>query len=179
MNTDNIKFLRFRSDLIELLRKYKYEISGSGFDDGSMNIVGANVSYNLNSAVSDYEAFDNDWVSISDEYIIEAFPVEVNIAFPLNKNVGIFTNSTSKATKIFDDLYDKNIKEIERRIDSNDQKLLLLKNGTRFTWIRLSDNSRGHRCSGAYIDKNITLSEFQYIVGPICVYCARSDIEII
>ena len=38
MKKDNLKFLKFRTELIELLDKYKYEISGTGDDDGSIQI---------------------------------------------------------------------------------------------------------------------------------------------
>jgi len=38
MNKEYINFLNFRTELIELLHKYKYEISGTGLDDGSMSI---------------------------------------------------------------------------------------------------------------------------------------------
>jgi hypothetical protein len=67
---------------------------------------------------------------------------------------------------------------IERYIQSADDLRMTLKDGTYYVWVKPVDNSRGHRCSKAYIDKNLTLNELDKVI-PICILCSKNDIEII
>jgi hypothetical protein len=57
MNDCDVKVLNFRKDLIKLLKQYDYNISGTVFEDGSMNIEdNANMkNYIIESDYDDYE----------------------------------------------------------------------------------------------------------------------------
>jgi hypothetical protein len=52
MKSNDIKVLEFREELMKLLNKYKYEIQGSAFDDGSMRIETENNCYLLSDSYS-------------------------------------------------------------------------------------------------------------------------------
>ena len=177
MDKNYYNFLKFRTDLIELLGKYKLKISGTGFDDGSMRIesIKDGSAYILKDICLNYEAVDTDWNHLPIDYILNMFPEEHTPLFS-NKKVGVFTNNPSKALLIFEDLVSKNKDNINKHRRSLDHIDLLLKDGTYYTWIKVIDNSRGHGCGKAYIDKNLTLRELQEIVIPICVYCERKNI---
>jgi len=179
VNKEYIKFLKFRTELIELLDKYKYQISGTNLDDGSMNIENKNgVAYILRDSYSDYEALDFDWNLLSTEYILNIFP-EVNTSPINNDNIGIFSNNYNKVYALFNDLYNQNKENVKRFRKSKEEINLLLEDGRYFVWIKPIDNSRGWRCSKVvYIDRNLTLNKLQYNVMPICCYCKREDIRI-
>jgi len=179
MDKEYIKFLKFRTELIELLKKYKYEISGTNLDDGSMNIENKNgVAYILRDTYSDYKALDSNWNELSTNYILNMFP-EDNTSPIENNNIGIFTNNYDKAYALFNNLHNKNKDNVERFRQSKEEMNLLLKDGRYFVWIKLRDSSRGRRCSKVvYIDRNLTLNELQYHVKPICCYCKREDIRV-
>lgn len=175
-----LKFLRFRSELIELLNKYKFELSGTCYDDGSMRVEdekSINV-YILRDKYSSYEALDTDWNVLSTDYIIKMFS-EKQERLLLNKNIGIFTNDKNKAQMIFDKIYDQNKDKIERYRKGEETIDLLLYDNTHYIWIRPINMSRGHRCTKAYIDKNLTLYELKDVVLPICINCSRTNIIII
>lgn len=174
------KFLKFRTGLIELLNKYRYELSGTGLDDGSINIndLKNQKIFILKDGYSDYEALDSNWQSLPIDYILNVFSKDEDIFKLTNKKIGIFTNNRKKAETIFNNLrtqYENNISRYRESIGHID---LLLDNGTYYVWIKPIDNSRGHKVSGAYIDKNLTLDELFELVVPICVYCKRKDIII-
>lgn len=177
MDKEYYNFLKFRTELIELLNKYRLEISGTGFDDGSMRIESMKngSAYILKDIYSNYEAVDTDWNPLPTNYILNMFPEEYTPPFK-NKKVGIFTNNSNKAWLIFEDLANQNKDNINRYRKSLDHIDLLLKDGTYYTWIKTIDNSRGHKCQKAYIDKNLTLKELQEIVVPICTHCERENI---
>jgi len=180
MNKNGLNFISFRSELIELLNKYKYELSGTGFDDGSMrveDVIGKKV-YLLRDSYSHYEALDDDWNTLPTDYIVNMFQEEHMIPFH-NGKIGVFTNNRDKAFTFFKDLYNQNKENIERFRQSRDQIDLLLKDKTYYTWIKPIDSSRGHKCYKAFIDKNITLNELNYVIVPICAYCTRENITII
>jgi hypothetical protein len=182
MDKNQEKFLKFRTDLIELLSKYRYKISGTGYDAGSMNIEDLKNQkiYILKDSYSDYEALDNDWKSISESYILDVFPEENTSFVDMSKNVGIFTNNTDKVKMIFSNLYEQNKNNVEKYREGikSEHVDLILKDNTRYIWIKPNNGSRGHRCGKAYIDKNLTLTELQYYVYPICTYCTRKDIVV-
>jgi len=179
MNKEYIKFLKFRTELIELLDKYKYQISGTNLDNGSMNIENKNgVAYVLRDSYSDYEALDFDCNLLSTDYILNMFPEDNNS--PINNdNIGIFSNSYDKVYALFSDLYNQNKENVKRFRKSKEEINLILENGRYFVWIKPIDNSRGWRCSKIiYIDRNLTLNELQYNVMPICCYCKREDVRV-
>lgn len=184
MIESDFKFLKFRTELIELLNKYHYDIAGTGYDDGSMRIdaIQECTNYILRDDTSDYEASrvdDEFLVDISADYILNIFPEQQRSIMPNKTKIGIFTNSRYKAILFFDELYNRNNEQIEWYKNSKDEISLLLKDESYYTWIKPIDSSRGHRCSKAYIDKNLTLNELQEIVFPICVFCTRDTVKVI
>jgi len=180
MNKNDLNFISFRSELIELLSKYRYDISGTNLDDGSMSIENNRNGkiYTLRDSYSDYEALDNDYNPLLTDYIINMFQEEHMIPFCNNK-IGVFTNNRDKASMFFDDLYNKNKENVEKYWQSKDNISLVLKDETYYTWIKPIDNSRGHRCFKVFIDKNLTLNQLHTVVVPICAYCTRENITII
>lgn len=179
MDKNQLNFLQFRTELLELLGKYNYKISGTNLGDGSINVENnkGNI-YILRDAYSDYEALDNDYNSLPTDYIVNMFQEEHMNSF-YNYKIGIFTNNRDKASIIFEDLYNQNKENIERYRQGKDQIDLLLKDGTYYTWIKPINMSRGHRCCKAYIDKNLTLDILNTVVVPICAYCTRENITVI
>jgi len=180
MNKNDLNFIGFRSELIELLNKYRYELSGTGFDDGSMRVedIRGKKVYLLRDSYSDYEALDDDWNTLPTDYMINMFQEEHTIPFH-NGKIGVFTNNRDKASAFFENLYNQNKENVERFRQSKDQIDLSLKDETYYTWIKPLDSSRGHKCSKAFIDKNITLNELNCIIVPICAYCTRGNITVI
>lgn len=179
MDKTVLNFISFRSELIELLNKYRYKISETNLDDGSMNIEdNKGNAYILRDSYSDYEALDNDYNPLPTDYIINMFQEEHMTQFH-NGKIGIFTNNRNKASAFFEDLYNQNKEDVERYRQGKDQIDLLLKDGDYYTWIKPIDMSRGHRCCKAFIDKNLTLDILQEIVVPICAYCTRKNIIVI
>jgi len=180
MNKNDLNFISFRSELIELLSKYKYEISGTNLDDGSMNIEDDRNGkiYILRDSYSDYEALDNDYNPLPTDYIENMFQEEHMNPF-YNHKIGIFTNNRNKAFALLKDLYNQNKENVEKYWQSKDNISLILKDGTYYTWIKPIDSSRGHRCCKAFIDKNLILNMLYTIVAPICVYCTRENVTVI
>jgi len=180
MDKKDLNFIGFRSELIELLNKYRYEISGTGFDDGSMRIedVRKKNVYLLRDAYSDYEALDDDWNALPTDYIINMFQEKHMTQFH-NGKIGVFTNNRGKAIVFFEDLYNQNKEDVERYMHSKDQIDLLLKDGNRYSWIKPIEMSRGHKCCKAFIDKNLTLDVLHTVVVPICAYCTKENITVI
>lgn len=185
MTREDFSFLKFRTELIKLLGRYKLEMSGTGFDDGTVNFYDnrQGVYYILRNEIDDYEALKDtmsSWENISTDYIIDMFSEENNFIHEL-KNIGVFTNSKFKAVNFFDNLikqYKDDIKQYRKSNDS-EQMELILNDNTCYIWIKPIDGSRGYRVGKAYIDKNLTFNEIFELVAPICVYCRKKDIEII
>lgn len=92
---------------------------------------------------------------------------------------GIITEDKELAKELISKLYERNIDKCLRYINSQHGILLDLYDGTRYQWIRPMDNSRGYRCSKAFIDKRIDIEILNNIVFPLCVYCGKDDITII
>ena len=180
MNKEYINFLNFRTELIELLHKYKYEISGTGLDDGSMSISDEknSNSYILKDSYSDYEVTDNDYNILSTDYILEMFPENNNNYFTSNM-IGVFSNNYYKVSEFFMKLYNENKDNIENFRSNTNEMDLLFKDGINYIWIKPRDSSRGYRCRNkVYIDRNLTLNELGSIIKPVCCYCERKDINI-
>ena len=183
MIESDLEFLKFRTELIELLSKYKYTISGTGYDDGSMEIedIKEGKNYLLMDDASDYSTFrlnNEAIVDIVTEYILGMFPEQQHTKLS-RTNAGVFTHSRYKAEQFLDNLFQANRELVEQYKKSKDEIVLLLKDGSRYTWIKPTNSSRGYKCSKAYIDKNLTLNELNKIVFPICIYCARGDVLVI
>lgn len=184
MEKEDLKFIKFRSELIHLLEKYRYELSGSGFDDGSMDIVDIKNKkrFVLKDVTSDYGALkENDLslIEVSFDYIIDMFSGDVPKWSSEIARVGIFTNNYLKAKHLFENIFENNKINIEKYINGENHKEITLKNGTRYTWIKVNESNRGCRCSQAYVDRNLTLKELQTIVMPICIYCEKENVKII
>jgi len=178
MDKEYIKFLKFRTELIELLKKHRYQISGANLDDGSINIENKNgIAYILRDSYSNFEALDYNYNLLSTDYILNMFP-EDNTSPIENSNIGIFSNNYDKVYALLNELYNKNKYSVKRFRKSKEEMDLLLEDGRYFVWIKPKDMSRGHRVSSAIIDRNLTLNELQYHVRPICVYCRREDVSI-
>jgi len=88
--------------------------------------------------------------------------------------IGVFTNDRDKAVKLFTNLYHDKRQEIDYYRNSREMQEIRLLDGTQYLWIGPIDNSRGHKCGKAYIDKNLTLNELDYVI-PIC-YCSRENV---
>lgn len=184
MNDIDINIIKFRNELIELLNKYDYELSGTVLDDGSMNIsdLKNNKLYLLKDIESDYEILkdkNNSLVDISSGFILSMFPDKQNIIKPEKTRIGVFTNNYWKASKFFTQLVNQNKNDIKYYKSSEEFQKVMLRDETKYVWIKTNQSSRGYRCSQAYIDKNLTLLELLTIVLPICVYCERKDVQII
>ena len=172
MEKDNLKFLKFRTELIELLDKYKYEISGTGYDDGSIQISNNRYGtiYTISDSCCGYEIYDENFI---EEFILHLFEENVKNNYFKNK-IGIFTNNHDKAVKLFTNLYHNKRQEIDYYRNSREMQEIRLLDGTQYLWIKPNDGSRGHKCGKAYIDKNLTLNELDYVM-PIC-YCLRENV---
>ncbi len=177
MNKNDFEFLKFRTDLIELLNKYNYELSGTGFDDGTIDICDgrSGKSYMISDSLNYYQVYSENFV---EEYIINLFRGNEESGFH-NKKIGVFSNDYYKILNFFADLQCEKRREIDFYKSSKETQEIKLLDGTRYIWIKPIANSRGHRVGKAYIDKNLTLNELHYIVEPICVCCKYDDVEVI
>jgi len=183
MNKEYMNFLNFKTELIELLNKYRYEISGTGLDDGSMDVENKlnGSRYILKDGYSDYEATDSDYNLLSTDYILNMFPENNDNEYPyfIDNRIGVFSNNYYKVSEFFMKLYNENKDNVERFRSNANEMDLLFKDGMNYIWIKPRDSSRGYRCRNkVYIDRNLTLNELEVIVKPICCYCERKDIKI-
>lgn len=177
MNNFDFNFLKFRTDLIELLKKYKYELSGSMLDDGSMNIFDEHSGkyYILSGYSNNYAVKEEDFI---EEYILSFFKNNKDLKFN-NLTIGIFTNDYYKALVFFTNIYHEKRQEIDFYRNSESIQKIKLLDGTQYIWIKPVDYLRGCRVHKAYIDKNLTLNELCHIVIPICAYCTKDNVKII
>lgn len=178
MDKNNLNFLKFRTELIELLDKYKYDISGTGYeDDTSIEISNSRngLLYSMSDSCNNYHIHNE---SFLEEYILNCFEENVNNDY-FNNKIGVFTKDRNKAEEFFTDLYHEKRQEIDYYRNSREIQEIRLFDGTQYLWIKPYDGSRGHKCGKAYIDKNLTLNELNYIVIPICIYCKRNDVKLI
>lgn len=141
MDKYDFNFLKFRTDLIELLDKYQYELSGTCFDDGSMNICDtrSGKNYVISDSFSYYQMQDKD---IMEEYILHFF--EENKEKRLNNSkIGVFTNDRHKALNFFNSLKNDKQNKVSKYVNSKEWQELELADGTRYVWIMPNDGSRG------------------------------------
>ena len=112
-----------------------------------------------------------------EEYILNCFEKNKQSNFNYSK-IGVFTDDYNKAEEFFTNIYHNRRLEINYYRNSREIQEIRLLDGTLYKWIRPIYNSRGYRCDKAYIDKNLTLDELNYIVIPICVYCSRENVTV-
>ena len=189
MKERDIKVLQFREELIKLLNKYNYEILNSCYDNGDIDIIDLinGEQYIFENSTSNYNVYkgkkDNLFLleDILAENILQLFPDELknNDYILCNNKIGIITNDVDKCNTIFKKIYSENEKNIEYFKNSTYSKELKLLSGEVYVWIKARKSSRGHKCSKAYIDKNIPLDILHNIVLPICVLVSRKDVKII
>lgn len=181
MNKHDLMAIQFRDDLIQLLKEYNCAISGKNGDSGDIRIEFDCGQYIMKDYCSNYDLtsdYDNNY--IIDEYILSHFPdtTETISKFD-NKQIGIFTHNSQKAeNKIMNIIKDIGTNNIEKLKKSKDHKELILKNGIRYMWVKPIGMTCGIRCSGAIIDRTVTLDEFHKIILPICVFCTKETVEV-
>lgn len=107
------------------------------------------------------------------EYILNFFNGNVKNNYCEN-NIGVFTNDRNKVEDLFNNIYHDKRQEINYYRNSIKRQEIRLLDGTQYLWIRPNDKSRGHKCGKAYIDKNLTLNELDYVI-PSC-YCSRENV---
>lgn len=186
MNDSDLKVLNFRKELKDLLRKYNYDISGTVFDDGSMNIEDKSTDsyYIIQDEYNDYEIRkSNDegkYESLMEDYILSSFTND-ELSFDNSKmRIGVITKSEEKADKIFKEIFNSNKENVKRYIDSKNQKEILFNdNITCYVWVKPYESARGYKLKSAYIDKNIDIEIFENVIIPICAYCKKDDIKVI
>lgn len=186
MKNEDIKVLSFRKELKDLLNKYNYDISGTVFDDGSMNIEdkSSGSSYVIEDEYNNYEILKSNtegkYDNLMEQYILNCFTND-ELNFDNSKaRIGIITSNEEKADKIFEEIFNSNKGNIKRYIDSKNQKEILFEdNITHYVWVRPSNSARGCRFKGAYIDKDINIEIFENVIIPICAFCKKDNIKVI
>lgn len=187
MDKNDLKVLNFRKDLMKLLKQYDYSISGTVFDDGSMNIED-NTNTTRYLIESDYENYEvkksnenGQYEGLMEQYILSRFNNHDKQRFDnINKQIGIITDNEKKARNVFEEIIKLNKEHIEKVINSKIRKEIILDDETEYIWISACNSARGYRFrGGAYIDKDIDIEAFENIVIAICYYCDRKDIKVI
>lgn len=125
---------------------------------------------------------DDKYENIIDNYIINCFSEHSGVMSGLNNvkvNTGIFTNDADSAEFKIMEIYNSTPKNMVHQLkNSRDIKELRLVNGSRYIWIKPSNNSKGYRCSNAIIDRRVTLEELHNHILPICVYCGKDNVNV-
>lgn len=194
-----MRAMEFRNELVALLNKYNTEISGSSFDDGSINIdiqYGENREQFYITDASDirksyelyHEYLDDIFTGVTDDkykrmvsepikkYLIkQMFPEKNNIPieWKTNKVIHVLTMNQNKFKEL---MHSKNPTEVRRSVnewyfDSED--------GFRYIMIRPNMNSRGTKIHNLIIDENLDFSEcgIREIILPMCIYLTRDNIK--
>jgi len=176
-NTKDI--FNFRSDLIMLLNKYNYSISGCSeaiiIEDNTNN----NCYTIANEDNSNYTILDENNNNILSNYILDKFPENTGIYQYYNGKIGIFTNSRHKCVQLLDILFAKNKDNVKVFRKSEKTLELILHDDTIYEWIIPDQDAIGYGCSKAYIDKNVTIDELHDVILPICILCSRDNVTII
>ncbi|QPW62101.1 hypothetical protein [Clostridium botulinum] len=179
ISENNIKALKFRDELIELLKKYKCSLSTTGKDDGNMVVefydkkLNQYNNYIMTDDGENYNLYvENDSSCIMDMIIKDAFDRDCGEMCGLNNiqvTYGIITNNANKAEaklkEIYNSLDEKDIKTF--RLSSH-EKLLELNNGKSYFWIAPHMDRRGYRCRKVIIDRNIIVKELYNNILPMC-----------
>lgn len=188
---EDIKVLQFKDELIELLQKYRYNISGDNLDNGDINIESHDGErYILNDEKTIIKEEFNEsgyfeYKSPMEEIILNSFKNKEQSEFCFANfagyYIGIITNDRCKAESTMNNI----IKEIDKEdislyINNESNIKLILKDGKKYIWIKPLDNARGYRFKNAYIDKGIGLKVFYDVILPICVgYCGKDTVKVI
>lgn len=87
----------------------------------------------------------------------------------------VFTNNREKAKAKLEEI--KNIKgNLVRLYKTRDRLEYDFEDGDSWRWERINATRRGIRAFKAYIDKNATIEELEYIVLPSCSHCEDEDV---
>ncbi|CAG7840845.1 hypothetical protein CLOHAE12215_02269 [Clostridium haemolyticum] len=191
ISENNVKALKFRDELIELLKKYKCSLSTTGKDDRNMILefhdreLNQCQSYTMTDEGEHYNLYaENDNSCIMDKVIKEAFNRDYGGMSDLNNGqvtYDIITNDTNKAESKLIEIYDKlNLNgEVKYFAWAKNTKYILLKNGGSYRWIKPNTTtSRGYRCRKIIIDRNITMEELYSNILPRCRTKGLQDVEI-
>lgn len=183
----DLQVLQFRGELIKLCDKYNCSICGSYNDWNDDYVIEFKDKDYMVSAkgisVYDYDVNDNRKY-IADEFILNLFNDGMREMQGLN-NVKVryilFSNDNIKANKKMEQI-------LETIMLSDDKcrvmrvkdgiKEIRIEDGTRYVWVKPSDNSRGYRCNHAFIDRNLSLEIIENHVMPVAFYCGKDTVEI-
>lgn len=170
----NLKPLKFREELIELLNKYNYELESN--EAGEL-YINDNSNYYLLDQDNNYSVQNSDG-----DYLIEKLVNNIfknSEPFYQVKNIGVFTNSYEKAKYVFTAIVEKDKSEIKQYKQFKNDLIINYFDGRRIRWIKPIESSRGNKVGFAYIDKALTLEELECIVVPCCVGCTKDRVTII
>lgn len=190
MNSEDIKVLQFKDDLMKLLKKYKYDITGTNLDNGDIYIDTGGASYILKDTKDiikevfvENEQYDYEYKNVMKEYILESFKNSESREMCFGNfsrvSTGIVTDDRNKAKSILDELAFVNEGNIIRYIQGQEDLRLILNDKTNYVWIKPMNNARGYRLQNAWIDKNIGLEFYNEIITPMCCYCGKENIRVI
>lgn len=191
MNSEDVKVLHFKDDLMKLLKKYDYDITGTNLDNGDIYIeTKSNGCYILKDTkdivkevfVEDKE-YDYEYKNIMEEFILKSFKHSESREMCFGNfsrvSTGIVTNDRNKAENILDKLAENNEGNIIRYIQGKEDLRLILEDKTNYVWINPMNKARGYRLQNAWIDKNIGLEVFEELIVPMCCYCGKDNIKVI
>ncbi len=180
MDAIDLKMLNFRESLINLLKQYDCEISGTGIDDGSMVIYCENNyyiledSYNLLKDIS-YGKYEN----VMKKHIMDVFSYGNRYTPEDVKGITcIFSDNIFKVNNKIKEIYNKLKDNIKKFTNSSTKKEIILQDGSRYIWAKPDERIRGSRCDKAIIDKGITLVQLYEIILPICDFVTANNVEI-
>lgn len=189
INNEDIKVLKFKDELVNLLNKYNYDIEGNNIDNGSIIIDTHDNFYELTSDKNILkETYNENSGCHEDKNIMQElikchFKGNIEKIFCIgnhgNHKCGIITNDEEKALKILNKIKNDNKDIVESFYSSPINIELKLKNGDDYLWVNPTMYARGYRFHELYIDKNITYEFFEYVLPIIGQYCAEENIHII
>ena len=174
MKAEDIKVLEFRSELIELLQKYNYQISSGGDLDFITIDTPIGNTYDLNG--SELTVCSYDGHSIMKSYIEKFFEYNKLQQSWATYTTGIITMNEWKARVLFNKLHTESLEVPHEYIQSRTFLELRYSDGALTKWIKPDYSSRGYRFNRVYVDEDVTLTEFQRFVIPLCTYCNKEDI---
>lgn len=186
INSNDIKALEFREELLKLCKEYGCELS-SLYTDRTIGVYFRNnINYIIDNFSNRYSMYkeneDYELINVMEEIIKQAFDRDGSEMAGLNNikvSCGIFTNNYWKAREKLEQIWNTlNEDERERFLVSKDSLEIRLKNDKRYMWIKPNNQSRGYRFAKAIIDKDITLEELWNYILPICYACGRNDVEV-
>lgn len=158
---DYSKIFKFKKDLLNLLNKYNYKISGSGYDDGAINIE---------------DDINNTYYILSDDFS-KLYDHDYNLLVEPDKKDGknhmkiiIFGNTIKQANEKFDELISKiNCVFYETLVKSRDQCRIVFYNRAEYITAYAGDNARGHRCDKVYVPIDVNHEILNYVIRPILI----------